>query len=383
MPTALEYAQRLVEFDSVSSTSNVAVTDYVEGVLREAGCEIERLEYDDANGVRKACVIGRLGPQATPTGIPIGMGYFGHTDVVPADTWFSDEHGPFEPTLKDDRLYGRGSCDMKGSVACMLAALEQVSAGDLTQPLYVTCTADEEIGYGGAQKVAADSQMFAEMVSLKTRGIIGEPTRLEIVHAHKGTYGMKAISRGRAAHSSTAEGINANLAMIPFLAELKAIHDEVESDPKWHDARFSPPTQTWNILICDHTRAVNITPPQSICQVYFRPMPGQDADSLVERCERKAAECGIELEVTIRGQSIYLAPDSPLVLEALELAGRQQATTVAYSTDGAMLGALDSMIVAGPGDIRQAHTHDEWIALEQLELGTQLYSRMIRRWCCG
>jgi acetylornithine deacetylase len=194
---------------------------------------------------------------------------------------------------------------------------------------------------------------------------------------------MKAISRGRAAHSSTAEGINANLAMIPFLAELKAIHDEVESDPQWHDARFIPPTQTWNILICDHTRAVNITPPQSICQVYFRPMPGQDADSLVERCQRKAAECGIELEVTIRGRAIFLAPDSPLVLEALELADREAATTVAYSTDGAMLGALDSMIVAGPGDIRQAHTHDEWIALEQLDLGTQLYSRMIRRWCCG
>lgn len=381
MPTALDYAKRLIEFDSVSSVSNVEVTDYVESVLKGLGGQTERLEYDDQNGVRKACVVGRFGPEVAASEKPVGMAYFGHTDVVPADNWFTDEHGPFTPTLLGGRLYGRGSCDMKGSVACMLAAAEQCDLRSLSQPFYITCTADEEIGYGGARRVAAESKLFAEMVKLRTRGIIGEPTRLEVVHAHKGTYGLKAISRGRAAHSSTAEGINANLAMIPFLSELKVIHDEVEADPRWHDDRFTPPTQTWNIIICDHTRAVNITPAQSICQVYFRPMPEQDADQLVERCQQKADECGIELQVMIRGQAVYIAPDSPLVLEALELAERERPTTVAYSTDGAMLGALDSMIVIGPGDIQQAHTHDEWIGLDQLELGTQLYLRMIRRWC--
>jgi acetylornithine deacetylase len=382
MPSALEYACRLIEFDSISSVSNVAVTDYVQQVLEGFGCEVERLEYDDARGVRKACVIGRLGPHVPPGDDPVGMGYFGHTDVVPADNWFSDEHGPFAPIVRKERLYGRGSCDMKGSVACMLAATGELAEKALRRPLYITCTADEEIGYGGAKKVASGSRLYAEMVAGRTRGIIGEPTRLEVVHAHKGTYGMRIISKGRAAHSSTGEGINANLAMIPFLAELKAIHDEVETDTRWRDERFSPPTQTWNILICDHTRAVNITPPQSVCQVYFRPMPGQDAESLVERCQQKARECGVDLEVTIRGQAIYLDPDSSLVQEGLELAGRSSAATVAYSTDGAMFGDLDSMIVCGPGDIRQAHTADEWIALEQLEQGTELYARMIRRWCC-
>jgi len=383
MPNALEYAQRLIEFDSVSSVSNVAVTDYVEEVLRGFGCQIERLEYDDANGVRKACVMGKLGPSASPGTEPVGVAYFGHTDVVPADEWFTDEHGPFEPTVKNDRLYGRGSCDMKGSVACMLAAIEQTPAAELTQPVYFTCTADEEIGYGGARQVAARSELFREMVALKTRGLIGEPTRLEVVHAHKGTYGFKVVSRGRAAHSSTAEGLNANLAMIPFLAELKAIHDEAESDPQWQDERFSPPTQTWNILVCDHTRAVNMTPARSVCQVYFRPMPDQDAESLLERCRQKAAECGIDFEVAMRGRPVYVEPDAPLVIEALELADRPQPQTVSYSTDGAMFGDLDQLIVIGPGDIRQAHTHDEWIALDQLEQGTDLYLHMIHRWCCG
>src|SRR5262245_18975103 len=100
---ALEYASRLVSFDSVSRKSNVAVTDYAEQSLRQLGFETERLEYDDSSGVRKACVVARKGPG---TG---GVAYFGHTDVVPADPWFSSEHGPFQPTVTGGRLYGRGS----------------------------------------------------------------------------------------------------------------------------------------------------------------------------------------------------------------------------------------------------------------------------------
>src|SRR6266436_5635381 len=108
---ALDYAKGLIRFDSISRSSNAAVTDFAEKSLRELGFATERLEYDDAQGVKKACVVGKKGDG---TG---GLAYFGHTDVVPADRWFSTEHGPFEPTVKDGRLYGRGSCDMKGSVA--------------------------------------------------------------------------------------------------------------------------------------------------------------------------------------------------------------------------------------------------------------------------
>src|SRR5262245_33746599 len=106
---ALDYARELVRFDSVSRCSNVAVTNFAEKSLQDLGFATERLEYDDTNGVREACVVGKKG---TGTG---GLAYFGHTDVVPADRWFSNTHGPFQPTVKDGRLYGRGSCDMKGS----------------------------------------------------------------------------------------------------------------------------------------------------------------------------------------------------------------------------------------------------------------------------
>jgi acetylornithine deacetylase len=311
-----------------------------------------------------------------------GVAFFGHTDVVPADNWFSDEFGPFTPTVQGGRLYGRGSCDMKGSVASMLAAAARFSASELKNPIYIATTADEEIGYGGAKDVAGRSKLFREMVDGHSRGIIGEPTRLEVVHAHKGTYGFHAISRGRAAHSSTREGKNANLAMIPFLMEMKAIHDETESDPKWQNPEFDPPTLSWNIGINDHTKAINITAPQSICTVYFRAMPGMNVGSLMERARAKAEELGLEFHPTIESPPLYVDPNSKFIKEVLQLAGRESATTVSYGTDGGMFLAMKNLVVFGPGDIAQAHTNDEWISLEQLERGTDMYARVIRRWCC-
>jgi acetylornithine deacetylase len=229
--------------------------------------------------------------------------------------------------------------------------------------------------------VAAESRLFQEMVAHSTRGIIGEPTRLEVVYAHKGVCGLVATARGRAAHSSTTEGVNANLAMIPYLVEMKAIFEETERDPRWRNDEFDPPTIRWNIGINDHTRAVNITPPQSVCTVYFRPMPGQDPQTLIDRARRKAEECGLEFVVRINGKPLYIDPAAPFVQECLTLADRPKATTVSYGTDGAMLGALKVLLVCGPGGISQAHTHDEWIALEQLDRGTELYAKMIRHWC--
>jgi len=375
-PSALEYARQLVEFDSVSRRSNVAVTNHVEEILRGLGFHTERIDYDDAAGVRKSCVVGKKG---NGTG---GLAYFGHTDVVPADPWFTSEHGPFTPTVKGNRLYGRGSCDMKGSIACMLAAAAGLDDRRLTRPLYITCTADEEVGYGGARQVAQNSRFYQEMVAGESHGIVGEPTRLEVVYAHKGTYGFTVVSRGRAAHSSTNQGINANLRMIPFLAEMKAIHDELEADPAWRNPEFDPPTMSWNIGINDHTPAVNITPPQSVCTVYFRPMPGQNADSLVERARACAERLGLEFRLGSAGRPLYVDPDSAYVREVLKLADRPRPRTVAYGTDGVMFGALKNLLVLGPGDIAQAHTHDEWIELDQLDRGTALYRRLIDHFCC-
>jgi acetylornithine deacetylase len=373
---ALRFTQNLVAFESPSRVSNVPVSDYVEDALQKLAFATERVEYEDARGIRKCNILGKKGEGRG------GLGLFAHTDVVPADTWFTDEHGPFEPTVKDKRLYGRGSCDMKGSLACMMAAAARFSASELSEPLYIVATADEEVGYGGATQVAKHSELYREMVDGRTKGIIGEPTRLEVVYAHKGACGFKAISHGRAAHSSTNKGLNANLAMIPFLAEMKALYELTESDPAWHNNEFDPPTPSFNIGINDHTHAINITPPQSVCTVYFRPMPGQDPEPLMQKVQAAAARCGIEIQRTITGPPFRVEPDSPFVREMCQLAGVAEPRTVAYGTDACMFGAMRDMVVFGPGDIAQAHTHDEWIALEQLDRGTDLFARAVRRWCC-
>jgi acetylornithine deacetylase len=373
---ALDFTRDLVAFGSISSRSNADVSDYVEAALRRLDFETERIEYADAAGVRKVNIVGKKG---AGTG---GLAYFAHTDVVPADPWFTSEHGPFTPTVKDGRLYGRGSCDMKGSIGCILAAAGRFTRQALKAPLYVTCTADEEVGYTGAAQVARRSELFREMVAGKTCGIVGEPTELQVVYAHKGTYGFRAVARGRAAHSSTRHGINANLAMIPFLVEMKAIHDETESDTAWHDARFDPPTVSWNIGINDHTTAINITAPQSICTVYFRPMPGQKPELLLDRARMAAERCRLEFQVLGAAPPLYVDPKSELVSELLAIVGQETPRTVTYGTDGTQFTAIEKLAVFGPGSIAQAHTFDEWIALEQLERGTRLYERAIQRWCC-
>ncbi|MGE3804209.1 MAG: M20 family metallopeptidase [Gemmataceae bacterium] len=372
---ALEHTRALVSFDSVSRVSNVPVTEHVERALNKIGFETERIDFIDAKGVKKANVVGKKGKGSG------GLAYFGHTDVVPADDWFSDKHGPFDPTEKEGKLYGRGSCDMKGSVACMLAAAERVSAAELKQPVYITCTADEEVGYGGARQVAERSQLFKEMLAGNTHGIIGEPTRLQVVYAHKGTMGFRATSLGRAAHSSTRNGKNANLAMIPFLVEMKAIHDELEADPAWQNAEFDPPGLSWNIGINDFTYAVNITAPHSICTVYFRPVPGVDPYVLIDRARRAAERAGIQFELLHEGPPLYVDPKSPFVKDMLAVTGNEAAHTVSYGTDGGIFRSLKNLVIYGPGDIAQAHTVDEWIDLKQLDLGTDMFGKLIQKWC--
>ena len=373
---ALHFARELIAFDSVSRVSNGAVSEHVAAVLRSLHFETELIAYEDAKGVRKVNVIGRRGPAGAG-----GLAYFCHTDVVPADDWHDDEHGPFDPIVRQQRLYGRGSCDMKGSLATMLAAIDAGAAERYRHPLYVVATADEEVGFLGAREVALRSSLYRDLKAHIELGIIGEPTGLAVVHAHKGSCAFRIVSRGEAAHSSSAAGRNANLAMIPFLAEMKAIYDSTESDRRWQDERFDPPTLSWNIGINDHTHAINIKAAQSVCTVYMRPMPGMDVTPLIDRVRQKASELGLDCDIFFEAQPFYADPELPAVKAMLELTGTGRAKTVCYGTDAAVFSELGRIVVCGPGDIAQAHTKDEWISLEQLEKGTDLYRRAIERWC--
>ena len=373
---ALEYARELIAFDSVSRNTNADIAERVESMLKRLGFETERIEYDDASGLRKVSLVARKGPAVSG-----GLAYFGHTDVVPADDWFDGTPGPFSPVVSENRLYGRGSCDMKGSLAAMLAASERYETTALARPLYFVATADEEVGFLGAKEVAARSTLYGELKDGRAAGIIGEPTNLQVVTAHKGSCAIRAVSVGEAAHSSSADGRNANRAMIPFLGEMLAIERETETSPAWQDDRFSPATLSWNIGINDHNTAINVKAARSICTVYLRPMPGMDVSPLVNRCREAAERYGLAFDVFFEARPFSTDPNSDVVRDLLALAGADSPQTVCYGTDGAVFSELGRCVVCGPGDIAQAHTRDEWIALEQLQDGTDLYARAIQHWC--
>lgn len=371
---ALEYASQLISRDTVSTKSNSQITDHLDGLLGSLGFETERIEYE-IDGITKANVIGRKGSGAG------GLAYFGHTDVVPVDDWSIQEHGPFEPTVRDNRLYGRGSTDMKGSIGCMLAAVEACGTQNLQHPVYICCSADEELDHRGIKEVIQRSRIFRELIAGKACGIVGEPTNMQVVYAHKGGVQIGVTAVGKAAHSSTNEGVNANLAMIPFLQDAKAIYEETEADTLWWDEEFHPPTVCLNIGINDHTPALNITAPQSICTLCFRSMPSTNVEALIEKFREASQRHELQFHIRAINPSFRRAPESGFVRECVRVCGSPEPQTVGYGSEAGNLSEVEQLVVLGPGDIAQAHKSDEWISLEQLEQGTRFYHQLILEYC--
>jgi acetylornithine deacetylase len=375
----LEIAKELVSFDSVSSKSNEEVSQWVENRLRKAGFDIERVVYRDRSSISKVNLIAKRAP-ATHRGLSGGVCYLAHTDVVPADDWSLDFCGPFQPTLRDERLYGRGSCDMKGSLACALAAAERLSIHDQKAPLYFIITADEEVGMIGARHVDRQSALFEEMVAAQTIGIVGEPTSLQVIHAHKGGLALRVTSRGRSAHSSSRDGVNANLRLIPLLNLLLELQQQCEHDPLLQNSSFDPPTLSWNIVLRNEPFASNITPSLAEAVIFLRPMPNVDHEPLVARVEREAIEMGLECHRGEQALPLSVPQDSDSITTMLKLTGQNRSATVCYATDGGVLQRLQQLVVCGPGSIDQAHRSDEWISIDQLARGTDLYWRAFRHW---
>ncbi|NKB68368.1 MAG: M20/M25/M40 family metallo-hydrolase [Candidatus Latescibacteria bacterium] len=370
----VDLTSQLIGYESVSLTSNIAVTKHVRKVLKALRFEIEDLPYTDVNGVDKISLVARLGQGKG------GLSLMSHDDVVPAlpkAAWTSD---PFQGRVAGGKLYGRGSCDMKGPLAATLCAVARFKAKDLKKPLFIVVTADEEIGARGAWEVTRKSKLFRQAAS--GYGLICEPTQLRVIHAHKGSLAMVVSNRGKAGHTSTLKGVNANIAMIPFLAEMKKIHDLVLKSKRYRNDEFKPPHSELSIGINDHNIATNVYPVQSICTLGYRLMPGIDPDPLIDRVKAAATKHGLKFELKNLGHPVYTPKEAPLVKTALKLTGQRQTGTVAYGTDGmAYATRMPQLVVLGPGNIAQAHTVDEWVELDQLHKGVDLYTRFIDRVC--
>ncbi|WP_145167635.1 M20/M25/M40 family metallo-hydrolase [Rubripirellula lacrimiformis] len=389
-PRLTEILLDLIRFPTVSALSNADISDRVAELLTDRGFTVEVTSYDDAAGVRKVNLVAKRDPKR-PGGGPHsssikpasgGLAYFCHTDVVPAVAWTGPGGDPFAGVVAEDRIFGRGACDMKGSLVSMLGAIDEVDVHQQTAPIWVVCTADEEVGFEGAAYLVKHSQAYREIVAAQPLAIIGEPTRLRVVHAHKGILGLSILSQGRAAHSSTDGGINANEAIVPVLATLLEIAQQTRADASLHDERFDPPHLSWNFGVSDGCTAVNITPGRSTAWCSLRPMPRIDGEALIKRVVDQAEANGLSVRRMRGGRPVWIDPQSPCIVDMCRLAGGPP-ITVCYGTDGGEFFELNQRVVLGPGDIAQAHTTDEYILLEQFNRGPVLYAEAIRHWCTG
>jgi acetylornithine deacetylase len=362
-----ELLARLVAFDTTSHKSNMELVLFVEDYLAQHGIASTRVASSDG---KKASICATIGP----SGIP-GIGLSGHTDVVPADraSWEAD---PFTLTERNGRLYGRGTADMKGFLACVLASVPDFQSRRLRVPIHLLFSYDEEVGCLGVRP------MIAEMGTRLTRPrmvFVGEPTSMAVVDAHKGPVRWQVEVTGRAAHSSMAHlGVNAVTYAGRMLGELSRIEEELKASPP--DERFDPPYPTLQVTLIDGGAATNIVPLSCRFTFDVRALPGLDigaieqrlTDFAAARClpemRRVAPEAAITIHQVNQVPPFQADPRSEAVALALKLIGQNETHAVSYATEAGLFQVAGApAVVCGPGDIAQAHTANEWIALAQLE----------------
>lgn len=360
----------LIRLDSQTPVSNAALAEFIVDFVDLFAGEVERIEYSDANGKRKVSLVVRFGEGEG------GLALSAHLDTVPGTDWASD---PFEPRIVGDRLYGLGACDMKGPLACMLLAASVYSELGVSKPLTLLLSTDEETDTEGARRIADESSVLA---SVKPEYcVIAEPTDLQVAYSHKAAITFTAETKGKAAHSSTGEGINANIKMVPFLHDMWQMYKELTEEEDYWDPDFQPPYPDWNIVVSNFDTAPNVTVPRSRSTVNFRYTPRLDPEPIVGRVEESARANGVELSYWSSGDPLSTPPDSPLVRLALEATGQKAPITVPYRTDACVLASVLPCVVVGPGGHRQAHTVDEWVSMDQLHHAEEIYRTLIRRAC--
>lgn len=375
--SAKELLARLVAFDTTSHRSNLPLVDFVEDYLTSYGVSATRV-HDDTG--EKAALFATIGAEA-----PGGVVLSAHTDVVPVDgqPWTSD---PFTMTERAGRLYGRGTTDMKGFVACCLAMVPDFVAADLRRPVHLALSYDEEVGCLGVRPLA---RAMVDHVAPPSAVIVGEPTSMQPVDAHKSAYSIETVVTGREAHSSVpAWGVNAIVYAARFVGELERLAERLRATPD-PAGRFDPAYSTLGIGRIEGGTAHNIVPRQ--CRVVWglRGLPGVDVPGLIDgmrsyaqdvlmpEMQRVAPEAGISVSVLSDVISLNPDPGSPAETLVKRLARDNSVGAVSYATDGGYFQNKGwPTVVCGPGDIEQAHKPDEYIDEADLHACTAFLGRL-------
>ncbi|MBM3800928.1 MAG: M20 family metallopeptidase [Acidimicrobiia bacterium] len=365
----LRLTREVVAIDSVTHRSNVAVADFLQETLEGCGFEVERLEYLDREGLRKVDLVGKKGRGQG------GLGFFSHCDTVPGTGW---EQQAWSPEIKDGRLTGLGSCDMKGPLAATIAAGAAINANQLRNPVFIVITADEENASLGASHLVKASELFR--AAPPQHGVIAEPTRMIPVYAHKGAALVTVTARGIAAHTSTDKGISSNFIIAPFLAEMAELARLTKTDSSFQNSEFQPPTLGFNMVISDDGCKPNVSASKTVCTLCFRPMPNDRSRHVLETIAAKAAQHQLEVSPWV-AEPFYVSPQARIVQTALRACGLPKAETVSFCSDAVIFKDYLELVILGPGDIAQAHTVGEWVDTNQLLEATQVYGQMIQMLC--
>lgn len=380
-PEMLEILSQLIAFPTVSRDSNLGLIEWVRDYLRSRGVG-SRLSYDATGS--KANLFATIGPD-TGGGIVLS----GHTDVVPVDgqDWDSD---PFSAKVVDGRLYGRGACDMKGFLAAMLAGVDGLCKASLAQPIHLAFTYDEEVGCKGVRTLLADLQAAQIRPSAC---IIGEPTSMQVVTAHKGSRNYQCCVRGKEAHASrTQDGVNAIEYAARLIGHIQDMSDEFAQKPR-ADSGFDTPYDTLQTSLVGGGLARNIVPRDCNFVFGYRYLPDSDPDRIFQsvqdyatqdvlpRMRRKSPLADIQFEKQSDNPPLSSDSNAKLAQFVKRLTGAHSlGSHVSYMTEGGLYqrAGMD-VVVCGPGSIEQAHRPNEFVELSQLAQCERFITELCQR----
>ncbi len=379
MNDAIEILDRLVTFPSISARPNHDITGYIQNYLASHGIEAT-LSFEETG--ERANIFATIGPD-----VDGGVILNGHMDVVPVEgqTWRTD---PFALTRDGDRLYGRGSVDMKGFLACVLASVPMFKAAALTRPIHIAFSFDEEIG-GYGMPVLLD--WMADHAPRPDVVIVGEPTEMKIITGHKGGYEMRAEVTGAAVHSSDpAQGVNAISYAMKLIAKIEDMHRARAAAPI-PGSPFRPPYSTFNVGTIEGGAARNMTAGWCNFNWEYRPLPGEDGAAVIAEIADYATTLTAEMQLVdpVSGVRIITEVAVPAlddrnadkaVALISDITGLNSRDVVSFGTDAGYFSDTGlSVAVFGPGSIDRAHKPDEYITTGEIAEGLQFLQNLSAR----
>jgi acetylornithine deacetylase len=359
-----EILATLIAFNSVAGRSNRDIAGWIGERMVEAGAQVEVVEGPEGDRVN---LLASFGPRDIP-----GLMLSGHMDVVPAEEpdWTSD---PFRLTRRGDRLYGRGTSDMKGFLACMIAAAPDFAAAAVAanRPVHLAFSYDEELGCRGVPSLIA---ALPSLCALPLGAVIGEPSGLTPIRGHKGKAAIGIEITGRSGHSSRPDlGLNAIHAMGEILSAVTATEMALREGP-WHED-FAPAWSSLQAGVVSGGKSVNIIPDHCRLEVEARAIPGVDPTVVLQAILKpvealRARGFGVEILSRSAYPGLTTSADMPIVALVEAASGHTALAAISYGTEAGLFSAAGiPSVICGPGDIARAHRPDEYITVDELQAG--------------